>query len=34
MNHLIRVLIDPNEVADYYLDWHELYQEILDYASD
>ena len=29
-----RILIDPSEVADYYLDWHELYQEILDYATN
>ena len=28
-----RVFIDPNEVVDYYLDWQELYQEILDYAT-
>jgi 8-oxo-dGTP diphosphatase len=27
-----RTLINPNKVADYYLDWNELYQAILDYA--
>ncbi len=28
-----RRLIDPEEVSNYYRDWHELYQDILDYAS-
>ncbi|WP_082194087.1 NUDIX domain-containing protein [Bhargavaea cecembensis] len=28
-----RLFIDPIEICDYYHDWHELYQEILDYAS-
>ncbi|QFG00043.1 NUDIX domain-containing protein [Psychrobacillus glaciei] len=27
-----RVFIDPDEVKDYYHDWHELYQEILNNA--
>ncbi len=27
-----RILIDPSEVKEYYDDWNELYQEILDYA--
>lgn len=29
---LERIFINPNEIADYYHDWHELYQEILNYA--
>lgn len=28
-----RIFIDPREVPNYYHDWHELYQEILNYAS-
>ncbi|MGP4108847.1 NUDIX hydrolase [Virgibacillus sp. L01] len=28
-----RILINPSEVTEYYHDWNELYQEILDYAS-
>ncbi|UOR12848.1 NUDIX domain-containing protein [Halobacillus amylolyticus] len=28
-----RLFIDPMEVSNYYHDWHELYQEILNYAS-
>lgn len=28
-----RILLDPREVTEYYNDWNELYQEILDYAS-
>ncbi|WP_419961766.1 NUDIX hydrolase [Psychrobacillus sp. BM2] len=27
-----RILINPGEVIEYYHDWNELYQEILDYA--
>jgi 8-oxo-dGTP diphosphatase len=27
-----RIFINPKEVANYYHDWHELYQEILDVA--
>ncbi|WP_040345926.1 NUDIX hydrolase [Neobacillus bataviensis] len=27
-----RILINPIEVTEYYHDWNELYQEILDYA--
>jgi len=27
------LFINPREVSDYYHDWHELYQEILNYAS-
>lgn len=29
-----RIFIKPQQVADYYHDWHELYQEILDLAAD
>lgn len=29
-----RILINSNEVKEYYHDWNELYQEILDYAVD
>jgi 8-oxo-dGTP diphosphatase len=28
-----RILINSGEVTEYYHDWNELYQEILDYAS-
>ncbi len=28
-----RLFIDPKEISDYYRDWHELYQDILNYAS-
>lgn len=28
-----RVLINPGEVIEYYHDWNELYQEILDYST-
>ncbi|MDP4147600.1 MAG: NUDIX domain-containing protein [Bacillota bacterium] len=28
-----RIFINPKDVADYYHDWQELYQEILNYAS-
>ncbi|MFD1928415.1 NUDIX domain-containing protein [Sporosarcina siberiensis] len=28
-----RIFIDPKEISDYYRDWHELYQDILNYAS-
>ncbi|MFZ3579230.1 NUDIX hydrolase [Virgibacillus sp. DJP39] len=31
---LERTLINPDQVEDYYHQWHELYQEILDYASN
>ncbi|VDG98588.1 nucleoside triphosphatase YtkD [Lysinibacillus sphaericus] len=27
-----RLFIDPKEVSNYYRDWHELYQDILNYA--
>ncbi|KGA96690.1 NUDIX hydrolase [Alkalihalobacillus alcalophilus ATCC 27647 = CGMCC 1.3604] len=27
-----RILINPSEVTEYYQDWNELYQEILNYA--